>query len=254
MADIKDKDRYSDNGTDLLEPPILNLNPFDIERVLSHPKEFTQEKWNRFFYFVNQNFDKKDTSINSSIKKSKTDDLIKKFNEEVWFPYSNENPSIHRGQTNPLTREDIFAIQRFTSKTYPKTLVDGWLGTQTLQMKYPSYIVEQNLDLIDDNKFMPATWGEYRFVVQYKNFKNNKNGTDTNPILKYFITYNPDIYTADKLTYPIELVKQFIAAKTYVSNPNVKVKLTPEQVNAKTLKSQVGNKTKQLQTKLKSSL
>ena len=30
MASIQDKDRYSSNGIDLLEPPVLNLNPFDI--------------------------------------------------------------------------------------------------------------------------------------------------------------------------------------------------------------------------------
>ena len=252
MTDIKDKDRYSDNGIDLLEPPVLNLNPFDIEKILLYPKEFTQEKWNRFYYFVNNSFDKKDTSINSSIKKSKTDDLIKRFNEEIWYPYGDKYPSIYRGKNNPLTREDIFAIQRFTSKTYPKTLIDGWLGTQTLQMKYPSYIVEQNLDSEDENKFMPAIWGEYRFVVQYKNFKNNKNGTDTNPIVKYFIPYNPDIYTADKLTWPIELIKEFMRTKTYKPN-SVNITKSPSQINSETAKTSIQKQTKQLQTKLKSS-
>jgi hypothetical protein len=121
-------------------------------------------------------------------------------------------------------------------------------------MRYPRYIIEENRNSNNETKFMPAIWGDYRFVIQYKDWKNVKEGKDTNLSLTYFKIYNPDIYTADKLSYPIENLKWFIEAKTYVSNPNVKVKLTPEQVNAKTLKSQVGNKTKQLQTKLKSSL
>jgi hypothetical protein len=252
MAGTGDKDRYSSDGTDLLEPPVLNLNPYDIEKILLYPKEFTQEKWNKFYYFVNNNFDKKDTSINSSIKKSKTDNLIKRFNEEVWYPYSDKNPSIYRGKTNPLTREDIFAIQRFTKKTYPKTLVDGWLGTQTLQMKYPPYIIEQNVNSEDENKFMPAIWGEYRFIIKYKNYIDIKNGVDNNPQLKYFIPYNPDIYTADKLTYPIEMLKWFIEAKNYEPN-SVKVNKTPSQVNVETLKKQVNSNIKQLQTKIKGS-
>jgi hypothetical protein len=252
MAGTEDKDRYSSTGVDLLEPPVLNLNPFDIERVLLRPKEYTEEKWNRFYYFVNSNFDKKDISINSSIKKSKTDDLIKRFNEEVWYPYGDKYPNINRGKNNPLTREDIFAIQRFTSKTYPKTLVDGWLGTQTLQMKYPPYFTEINLvNTVADN-FLPSVWGEYRFVIKYKDWKSIQDGTNTDPVLKYFVPYNPTIHTADKLTWPIEEIKVFMEAKNYEPN-SVKVNKTPSQVNAETLKKQVTGNIKQLQTKIKGS-
>jgi hypothetical protein len=82
---------------------------------------------------------------------------------------------------------------------------------------------------------------KYNFFNDLGNFKNNKNGTDTNPIVKYFIPYNPDIYTADKLTWPIELIKEFRDIKAPIKNISCNLIGFHEQYNINSALLQSGH-------------
>lgn len=263
MAD--ETGRYSKSGVDLLKPPILNPNPWDILPINGHPVSATYEKWQMFYYWLfpstaerlynelytgEQKQDRSgnitinrttsdidinntdfilDSKINLSGEAKKfTDKKIEEFNK-YWFEFGRLNPSPHRGEANPLDGDDIVAIQKFTQITDPTVIVDGWLGTQTLQMYYPQvqpakfkgYFklldsdynqatnrFETNRTIIPDpSLYIPCVWGKYRFVVESRYWGVWPEGTREtniqykdrwNNIIFFFtdklIPYNPEIY------------------------------------------------------------
>lgn len=169
--------RYgSTTGIDLLAPIQQNLNPNDIKSVNGKPSYSVWEKWRYFWGFANQNIDKNDSSINTEEgKKRITEGLITKFNSDKtispWARFGNSNPN--RGTNNPLTRDDINAIQQYTQKADTRVIIDGWVGTQTLQMVYPTINVLSILEKgtnVDPNKYYPVIWGNQRYVINTKDY------------------------------------------------------------------------------------
>lgn len=100
-----------------------------------------------------------------------------------------------------ITNDIIKAAQRFHKKTDPNVLEDGWVGTQTQQLKYPSSVTSYKVkyksgnfkyndfsELVKpiyggpsmDGKiwYAPVVWGNKRYVVKssdiYKVWSNNK--------------------------------------------------------------------------------
>ena len=216
---------------DLLAPVNLNQNPYDIEPLKGHPSSYVSQQYNFFnaWMFPASFVDKRedllegetiytgppnpdkinptDTSVNSSGYVAKSIDLIKKFNENVWYPFGDKYPTNkHIGRNFPLTTESIKAVQTFNQKTDPNVLVDGWLGTQTFQLSYP---LAASLQAVywnkgdgspsqinpDPNVWCPSVWGDYTFVIKNEYILKNRAGElNGAPLYYYYIPYDPKKY------------------------------------------------------------
>lgn len=235
------------SGVNLTSPVILNQNPLDIEPVNSKNPEQVIVKWNTFHQFLS---DKNITIDINSLpgKETISEPLINEFN-------NNKNTSIwaSRGnsQTNPLTRDDIFAIQRFTSKTDPNVQIDGWVGTQTIQMLYPRIeflipIFRVNNKEYGINQYpespetlIPIIWGDKRFVIPLGAFKK-ANETKTSSWESWRL-YNP-VTDKEKLPwnnvsriYRISVVSEFRQWDQFDNTINIENTLS---INENTLKEQ----------------
>lgn len=239
-------------GVDLLAPIISNTNPLDIESVNGQPKSSVWEKWLYFWGFANKYLDKTDTSINTEEGKNRiTSKLIDDFNsnKEIsdWAKFGLSNPN--RGLLNPITREDIFAIQRFTQKTDPRVIVDGWVGTQTLQMLYPTIltIIDTRSKTPDPQNYYPVIWGDKRFVIKVK---DNTEYISSNHKSKasFLVPYDPNKHR-DKLEGNSGNNKQWISLGETTKTNN-----TAEKTNTETSKTIAQKNTLQLQTKINNSL
>jgi hypothetical protein len=266
--------RYSSTGVDLTAPLKFNLNPFDIESLGGRDKGYTQEKWSAFLRFATQSSKDEndniipprvninDTSLNSqAVWESLTLDLIREFNtnqDSNWVRFGGSSPN--RGFQNPLTREDIYAIQRFTQKTDPNAQVDGWLGTQTLRMEYPKLLTMIVVNKYKDKDgkeivtngapelLIPIVWGNKRYVVSNGDFEKwNKENSSTRKSLFQIITlYDPTKHPEDKWTYNFNTRREWTSLAETVS-----ISKSAEKVNADTVKTNVDKKTLQIQTGIK---
>jgi len=247
--------RYSSTGVDLTAPLQLNPNPLDIESLGGRDKGYTREKWSAFLRFANLKIDKNDTSLNSQAGwESLTVNLIKEFNTSLdsnWVQFGGNSPN--RGRQNPITRVDIFAIQKFTNKTDPNAKIDGWLGTQTLRMDYPNLLILTNTNLnekISPELLIPIIWGNKRYVISNG---DNVTWTDENKSTRKSFTqiitlYDPTKHPKDKFIYNPDIKKEWIR----LASPVIPSQ-SAEKINSETAKKAIQSKTKQLQTKIKSS-
>jgi hypothetical protein len=189
------------SGVDLTSPPILNEDPSDIESVNGRNPEEVFLKWEVFYKFLQSKTIS--TDINSLEGRKKISlELINEFNTNKKTSFwASSGKSI----SNPLTKADIEAIQRFTQKTDPNVQVDGWVGTQTIQLKYPplrflltefrvydgklnkntTYTVKD----YPSNTVIPIIWGNKRFVIPLGDFNDsNSSKTSSYPFWK---SYDP---------------------------------------------------------------
>jgi len=246
--------RYSSTGVDLTAPVKFNPNPLDIESFGGRNKGYTQEKWSAFLRFADSKINKNDTSLNSqAVWEKLTTDLIKEFNtspESNWVKFGSTSPN--RGLQNPLTREDIFAIQRFTNKVDPNAQIDGWLGTQTLRMEYPKLRIIQVVNEDKDKNILngapelliPVVWGNKRYVITYSDYE--AAGTDVAKIVEKMELYDPTIHTKDKFYNNVNNYKEWTALE-----PTVIVSQSADQVNSNTTKQNINKKISSLQTEIK---
>jgi hypothetical protein len=247
---------YTTN-TDLLAPVNFNLNPLDIKPVKGTPPSYVWEKWRYFNGFVLQNIDLTNTYINSEEGKEITVNLIKEFNtnpqKSKWAQLGTSSP--YRGLNSPITREDIFAIQRFHQKTDSKVIVDGWLGTQTLKLNYPNIEFSTGVkpSLVSQEKVFPVIWGNKRYVISSKSFLEYKSSNPTpKSTPEYLELYDPtkhdSLFAFDPNRFGDD-VKTWVALGQ-TTTPNA----SAEKVNSETVKKTVEKEIKQLQTKLKNSI
>jgi hypothetical protein len=264
--------RYAEDGTDLTRKPILNPNPLDIVVPPGRTISSIFVNWNNFYQFVTT--DKKinttDPIINSEKgRKDLTTQLIKEYN-------SNERWHLRFGylKNNPLTQDDVRAIQTFTRITDPNVKVDGWLGTQTIQMYYPiGYIIETttyaeeqwklkypnkpfpqseisklgpNSKLlyapIKDSDFVPFIWGNKRYVIDYRTFVATSNSLNISD-KDFAIPYDPLIHKS--------IIKRYtptawfsIESNTVVNQPASLINIGTQQIqNQKTTLQNITNLT-----------
>lgn len=185
-------------GPDLLAPITLNTDPRDIEPVKGQPPQAVWEKWIYFRAFYTKNVNIKDPFLNTEEGKKKiTLEIIEKFNSDVensnWAKFENSSP--YRGYNNPVTREDIFAIQKYHKKVDPNIVIDGWLGTQTYQCAYPGInfktFYEQNESFVPPpDKLWPVIWGNQRYVILVKDYPPGKI-IPPKPRPFYLTSYDP---------------------------------------------------------------
>lgn len=240
-------------GIDLLAPVELNPNPFDIKPTTTQPQSSVWEKWLYFWGFANKYLDKTDVSINTEEGKRKiTSKLIEDFNSNKdisdWAKFGNSSPN--RGTNNPITREDIFAIQRFTQKVDPRVVIDGWVGTQTLQMLYPKIltITFRNAEKTPNpQNYYPVIWGDKRFVITVKNNTEHEN-TNNKSRASFLIPYDPAKHDG-KFEENTDNNKRWKAlGQTAI------ITASAEKVNSETAKQSVNKNILQSQTKISKSL
>jgi len=231
MGNIGDNKFGVTSGVDLTAPVLNNNNPLDIEYVNKFPPGSVADKWAFFYLFIQ---DKEiSTDINSlSGKKEISLELINEFNTNkrtsIWATFNNK----YRGINNPITNEDIIAIQKFTQKTDPNVQIDGWVGTQTLQMFYPrSNIYKPSLDNYPESSLYPAIWGNKRYVISKKNTQLSKQNQF--PALIYYELYNPSIHDQYLIKQAIPKIWDKIDTPIInnISSENVKSLLLEKQRN-----------------------
>lgn len=235
------------SGVDLTSKVILNNNPLDVESVNGFPPGSVVDKWTFFYLFLQDR--KIDTDINSlEGRKNISLKLINEFNTDtessLWASFGSSNK--YRGTQNPLTRQDIEAIQRFTSKTDPNVQIDGWVGTQTIQMFYPRsriFTPRGNKNLPLDSLY-PIIWGSKRYVISVKDAQTAKELTY--PTLLYVKLYDPSLHK-DKL------ISEAIP-KEWNSIDTVSISPTATLENAKTTLLAQQKKSLQSQTNLTNSI
>ena len=159
-----------------------NRNPKDLL------KDVNYYGWFNFQKFIDNsnnptaiNFRSKGSIINTNEGKPITNNIIAAYNAQT-------TPPLQISQVN------IIAAQKFHNKTDPNVLIDeGWVGTQTRQLKFPALIffytakylskggdkktmnketlVEPIHGGLDDNGiewYSPVIWGNKRYVIESK--------------------------------------------------------------------------------------
>lgn len=218
------------SGVDLTSPVILNNNPIDIEPINGFPAGSVADKWAFFYLFIQ---DKEiSTDINSlEGKKTISVELINEFNTNkqtsVWATFNNK---YRGGISNPLTDKDVFGIQNFTKKSDPNVQVDGWIGTQTIQMVYPrSNISKPSIDNYSLDSLYPVIWGNKRYVISKENIQTSKKNQYS--ALIYYELYNPSIHDDKLIKLAIPKIWNSIDTPTInkLSSENVKSSIIQQQ-------------------------
>lgn len=242
-ADIRNYQFGNITGVDLTAPVILNPNPLDIQSVGGKPIGSVTDKWAYFYLFLQTK--KIDTSLNSEQgRKDISLKLIEEFNTNkqtsTWAALGDVNPL--RGINNPLTRDDIYAIQRFNKISDPNIQVDGWLGTQTAQMSYPRALISvsvtkgANGEVVpnDPQSFIPVIWGNKRYVLKEKDSQEINSSLQTKgPISNYFVLYDPVIHKEKLQTKNLPKNWNLIESGASITQPanfiNAKTRLLAQQ-------------------------
>jgi hypothetical protein len=167
-------------NVDLTAPIILNTNPLDISPDIYY------DIWNLFQEFLRKKGVVNSSGLNSDKGYSKVGiELIKEFNSNRSIEFS-------------ITEKDIKAAQKYHEITNPgKILIDGRLGSQTSQMRYPEPILYYKSDSknvpLNTNGYIPMIWGNKRYVVTAKIVYDYAIKGLSTPKNAYII-YNPSIH------------------------------------------------------------
>jgi hypothetical protein len=217
--------RYAEDGTDLTAEPIVNPNPLDIIVPPGRTKGDIVTNWNNFYSFVREikGFNTTNPQLNSSEgRKNLTTQLINEYNSsERWHTQYKYLKNL------PLTQDDISAIQVFTKITDSNVKVDGFLGTQTIQMYYPRAAIKTITDRAEilwiekhpdgepfpqseikklspqqqllfavpkDSDFVPYIWGNKRYVMTYKQYVSTWSTRFDKSFYNLLVPYDPTIH------------------------------------------------------------
>lgn len=136
------------SGYNLMANVNLNQDPTMI------PEGVNIGGYNQFQKFLSSKDFVKDPRMNTNEgRKLYTDELINEFNSSDY---------VKKFPNNKITPESIKAIQQYHKLSDPNVSVDGWVGSQTSQMRYPSPIVNEKMT--DPNKqYYEATWGNKKY-------------------------------------------------------------------------------------------
>ena len=272
--------RYALDGTDLSIPPILNLNPLDIVVPPGRTVGDIVRNWNNFSSFIKtvKNLNTTDPILNSEEgRKNITTQLLNEYNNNETY-----HTKFKYLKPHPLNQEDIRAIQTFTKITDPNVIIDGFLGTQTIQMKYPTASVFEIVDralsdwleedssrrkedfpqsLIkalnpdqqllfvtpNDNDFIPLLWGNKRYVITWKKYLSSYNSTFFDEsIMNLIIPYDPTIHNP--------IIPRYLPKNWDAIGENAIINQPASLKNIVTQQIQVQKATQQLKTNLTNSL
>lgn len=151
-----------------------------------------------------------------------TNEGRKKYTEQFINEFNTTSDYIKKFPQNKIDTNTIKAIQQYHNQTDPNVSVDGWVGSQTSRLRYPTphvmYIKNSDADQSTKNKsgYLPVQYGNKQYVVEASTY--NKGGYD---LRKDFIPYDPDKhYSTLQRDASFNEVKQFMppVAKTEVAS------------------------------------
>ena len=163
----------------------LNYNPLDIPKLL-YP---TLSSWNVFQEYLRKIGYVADESYNFNRRQNDTKKIIDDYNNSI------TNPNFQK-----IDRGAILAAQTFHKKNDPRVKIDGWVGSQTSQLRYPPSLEmfiripgEQYIP-VNPKGFIPILWGYKRFVIPAQvQIDYGKKGL--NPPKELWVPYNVDIHS-----------------------------------------------------------
>jgi len=205
------------SGINLTDIVNLNQNPFDIPKIV-YP---IVTSWNAFQKYLQNN----DLVRNPSFNKNQIDTtkIINNYNDSI---VDTTNP-----YTQKITQTDIIAAQTFHKINDSKVQIDGWVGSQTSQLKYPKPITfyssidpkSKNSPPVSVKGWLPTIWGNKRFVVDAQVITDYvKKGLY--PPYSFLILY-------DENTHKDTLQTSFIPKEWYTLGQNVEVAKNAIQVD-----------------------
>lgn len=197
----------------------LNLNPLDIPKDLYS----SLNSWNIFQKYLQNKGYVKDPTFNKN--QENTNNVIDEYNKSI----SNVN-------VMPITQDSIVAAQTFHKKNDPNVQIDGWVGSQTSQLSYPSSLIMYESikgDIytpINSKGFIPIIWGYKRFVVTAEtqiSYGKKKSITPYNLWVIYDENIHTDLQTKtlQKLWFTLnqETEISINAAQNELQRQNVKI-------------------------------
>lgn len=114
---------FSDPPNKLTQPVNLNTDPTKI------PMGTNAAGYNAFNAFLTKKNLVNDPRMNTNEgRKEITDAMINEFNSSDY---------VKKFPTNAIKAEDIKKVQQYHKMSDPNVVVDGWVGSQTSQMKFP---------------------------------------------------------------------------------------------------------------------
>ena len=203
------------------------MNPPDIINLNKNPLDYpgiTGEivvTWNAFQKYLQKINYVADTSFDYNTRQNDTKNVISNYNKDVETNLSNKFAKI-------ITQDNIRAAQTFHNKNDSRVKIDGWVGSQTSQLKYPipyiwwvsappgeAYIDKNGRTVIppptqllkDKYGWLPVIWGNKRFVVSAPTFEKyyfaggntigmNKNDYRFNIPYSEYTLYNENTHKA----------------------------------------------------------
>lgn len=207
------------SGVNLIESVKLNINPLQIPGLFvgekytpapsNSPLYANSGGWNAFQSFLVAKGIVKNPTNNSDENKKLIDELIAEFNSGEATVNGKVFDHIKKFPQNKITTQQIILAQTYHKITDAKVQIDGWVGSQTSQLRYPVaqgfYIWDGNeekktgnktLPLIKKDVYIPIVWGNKRFILKVENQVENYYKTDGSFSLPQdrnnWILYTPD--------------------------------------------------------------
>lgn len=204
----------------------LNKNPLQISGLFkgttfsevppSSPLYANSAGWNAFQSFL----------LAKGVVGKKEFNAKKEALTKQWIEEFNSGESVINGKVfdhvkkfpqNVITIKQVILAQQYHKKVDPNIQVDeGWVGSQTSQLRYPdmySYYVwdineekrtgSKNLPLITTGAYIPIIWGNKRFIVkveeQVENYYKSKGKSSLPLNRENWLLYSEDKFPNIKL-------------------------------------------------------
>ena len=176
ISNVRNSTYGNTTGLDLTSQINLNSNPLDIEEYDGLTAGEVQIKWNAFIIWITKGkqpdgtlnttyYDIKNVAINTNVSQ-KTDAMINGFNqywEQIKPPLQQKlQRENKRWRLNKL---DVQKIQIFHNKTDASVQLDGgFIGTQTIRLRYPRPIPVNFFRILLDTK-LPVNFSTDKYDI-----------------------------------------------------------------------------------------
>jgi hypothetical protein len=175
--------KYGNGGksSNLTDPVKLNQDPTQI------PKGINPGGYNAFQTFLAKKGFVNDPSMNTDEGRAKyTNTLIEEFNNSDY---------VKKFPKNAITPDAIKAVQSYHKLSDPNIVVDGWVGSQTSQLRYPTPQLQYqavSTDKKDPNYMVPANmsdsiqvlYGNKNYLLPASKYKDYKRSDFIDPTTK----------------------------------------------------------------------
>lgn len=211
----------------------LNYNPLDIPKLL-YP---TLSSWNVFQEYLRKIGYVADESYNFNKRQNDTKKIIDDYNNSI------TNPNLQK-----IDRGAILAAQTFHKKNDPRVKIDGWVGSQTSQLRYPPSSImfegiKDNVFVpINPKGFIPILWGYKRFVIPAQvQIDYGKKGLI--PPNTLWVPYNVDIHS--------DLQTNVLQNTWYILNQETEITINAAKIEFQRTADRIRANTQKIKTDIK---